>query len=1122
MTTQVIALGTPTSDTEDIIWTLDPRPAIADQFVDDTHWLGQIKLGRNNSSLISVRIFLTVGSVGALAGGGQDFTSEFENDGQLIFEASDGTILTLNGLLTDPTEPYQFAPPNDAEVRAFGAHVFDLADQAVTLTLTDEIAESEYILVTTTDLPQELSANQPGLNLRSRSAGQVVFNYNCGVGGTVNRLTFYTNRDDAEAGFGSSYLGLLDFADGASGTFTVNIIDQAFSEETDTYVNYTCTTGGVEVTGSPFRFQFPASAVAPTVTIAAVGTVDEGSTQALSAEVADGIYDTLAYAWTVESGGGSIGGTGASVTYTPPDVDIDTLVTVRCTVTASGTGTLAVDGTSDTALDEEDFTVIPLTTAPSFADDTGDAQDWIQGTAITPITVPVASGIPTPTYAAVGSLSAGISFNTSTRVISGTPTATGSSTITIRATNSEGSDDWSVAYTILTTSTSWTLIADATSGNTLAYTIIGLANGTVYEIEVRASNSQGDGPWSDGRQATPSADAVQPIIFATTRPETIINVESATPEITVESPSPDVIVNIPGIPVVVAEVFLRPGKPTILTLTEAGSHKMRITWEDSDQSGSHEIEYYDLRLRSGLEWTVIDRLSPDGEHAVRGLANDAEYDFQVRAVSDAGPSSWSDIRSAIPQASRVRTIGLKFMVNWDNRLWGITSFGQLYYSYDFTSGWIESSDIPDHHTPVTAMFIYRDGTGEPVIYVMTETGLWIHDLDNERFLLTDVRFPRIPDGGKGSMVWRGDLYIPQGTQVYRYGGGGTAVLSLVGPGREQGVPWPGESKIVKLEGTHNALLAAVQNTESEDPEGTSHIIAYDGVGWQSAWTPGEHEVLNDILVGTIYGDYSVWLAHGDDLSVIDLPRDIINPSHVSANRRYADSAFAITPWVNANEPELLKVALTIKAEAARLSETETLKVEYALDYDMDTWYTVKFVGTNNADPPVSTTYDVLDSNAMGAFLGDYDGDGDPVPRSQGLVSFNLKSDDSGFPVENESGEKANGIPFYAIRFRITGVSENTERSPHLNMIGVEFKRHLETQWGFQIQVDLSYSERGLSPAELRKELIKVAESDVLVPFSYVTEKGEDVTQYVDVQTSGLVEGSQGEAPVSDAIRMIQL
>ena len=548
------------------------------------------------------------------------------------------------------------------------------------------------------------------------------------------------------------------------------------------------------------------------------------------------------------------------------------------------------------------------TSAPSFSDDTGDDQDWTQGEVITSITVPAASGNPIPTYAVQGSLPDGIAFNSTTRVISGEPTSAGSGTITIRASNSEGDTDWTISYTTAAVAgVTWTLIADATSGSTLSYTITGLENGTIYEVQVRASNSEGNGIWSSSLMAAPTSSATLVIIQ-------------------------------PQIPVAEdGEVTLvRPGKARITLISEAGTHKLHVEWADPDEAGSHNIESYDIRLRSGIEWTIVDGLATDNEHTIRGLANDVEYDFQVRAVSDAGPGLWSDIYSAIPQAARVRTIGLKFMVNWDNRLWGITGFGQLYYTYDFTSGWIESSDIPDHHTPVTAMFIYRDPTGEPIIHVMTETGLWVHDLDNERFLLTDVRFPRIPDGGKGSTVWRGDLYIPQGTQVYRYSSNG--VLSLVGPGREQGVPWPGESKIVKLEGTHNALLAAVQNTEeTEDPVGTSHIIAYDGVGWQSEWTPGDHEVLNDVLVGTIYGDYSVWIGHGD-LSVIDLPRDIINPSHVSEERRYADSAFAITPWVNANEPELLKVALTVKAEAARLSETETLTIEYALDYDADTWH----------------------------------------------------------------------------------------------------------------------------------------------------------------------------------------
>ena len=68
------------------------------------------------------------------------------------------------------------------------------------------------------------------------------------------------------------------------------------------------------------------------------------------------------------------------------------------------------------------------------------------GTAITAITVPEADGTPEPTYAVEGVLPAGIAFDTATRVISGTPTATGNGTITIRASNSEGDADWTITY----------------------------------------------------------------------------------------------------------------------------------------------------------------------------------------------------------------------------------------------------------------------------------------------------------------------------------------------------------------------------------------------------------------------------------------------------------------------------------------------------------------------------------------------------------------------------------------------------------------------------------------------------------------------------------------------------
>lgn len=106
----------------------------------------------------------------------------------------------------------------------------------------------------------------------------------------------------------------------------------------------------------------------------------------------------------------------------------------------------ATDNDGATGSDTVTITVRALAlgdVAPSFTDNTGDEITGTVGTAIASVTVPAASGTPTPTYAVQGSLPAGLAFNTSTRVLSGTPTAAGSGTITIRATNSEGFDDWS-------------------------------------------------------------------------------------------------------------------------------------------------------------------------------------------------------------------------------------------------------------------------------------------------------------------------------------------------------------------------------------------------------------------------------------------------------------------------------------------------------------------------------------------------------------------------------------------------------------------------------------------------------------------------------------------------------
>ena len=168
----------------------------------------------------------------------------------------------------------------------------------------------------------------------------------------------------------------------------------------------------------------------PLKTVALIGTVGGTLTTALSAELA--VATPLKTVELIGSVGGTLATTlSATLTVTTP------LKTAALIGNVGGTLTTELSAALTVTVNLEE---------PAFADDAGDAQYWTIDTAITAITVPAASGNPVPTYAAVGALPAGVVFNTGTRVISGTPTQEASGTITVRATNPEGSDDWTVAY----------------------------------------------------------------------------------------------------------------------------------------------------------------------------------------------------------------------------------------------------------------------------------------------------------------------------------------------------------------------------------------------------------------------------------------------------------------------------------------------------------------------------------------------------------------------------------------------------------------------------------------------------------------------------------------------------
>ena len=216
---------------------------------------------------------------------------------------------------------------------------------------------------------------------------------------------------------------------------------------------------------------------------------------------------------------------------------------------------------------------------------------WSAAASATPQTAP---GAPTVSLITVGDGALAVSWSA--------PSEDGGSSITsydarhIRSDALDKTDD------------SWTERDGIWSSGPLQFTLSGLTNGVVYDVQVRAVNDAGDGPWS----AT----------------------ASATPQTVTDAPTIDVIT--------------------------PGDGALAVSWSAPSDTGGSAITSYDLRYirsdaldRSDDRWAVRDDIwtSGDLQYTLSGLTNGVGYDVQVRAVNDAGDGPWSATATDIPRTT---------------------------------------------------------------------------------------------------------------------------------------------------------------------------------------------------------------------------------------------------------------------------------------------------------------------------------------------------------------------------------------------------------------------------------------------------------------------------------------
>jgi hypothetical protein len=496
---------------------------------------------------------------------------------------------------------------------------------------------------------------------------------------------------------------------------------------------------------------------------------------------------------------------------------------------------------------------------------------------------------------------------------------------------------------------------------------------------------------------------------------------------------------------------------------------------------SEDAQIYKYNNTSGSWGSALDTTADQVTDSVAWV-DAAANSYLVFAHYDANGSNYTYYNgSSWTTASAAKAT--KYLTTWDERLWGISHAGKLWYATVIDTE-TDDAQLPLPAGSVTALFVARNAAGIPIIYAATTHGLFAHNADNAMWEATQMAFPVHPDNGKGTVRWRDSVYISSGNGLYKYiNGSNAAVITVTGPDRDDGLPSDRRGAIRYMAGSHNELLVGIDASAApatisatsfpyqwishhgarviEPTTGYSSILGYNDMGWEVKWQSSTSGLgIDSIHVSDAYSKYRVWWGHNNQVHFMELPKDIINPSEVG-DFSYATSATHETPWFNAGQSEVDKLALSLRIEAQDLTANETVKVEYATDYSES--YTTA-VGT-------------LDASTMGAASGTY------------TYTF---------------GSSA-GTVFRAIKFKLTlnrstATTTGLEKfeTPDVVSLTLEYRKKIAAKWGHTVDVDLTNEYRGNVPQDLRSNLVSAIESTTLVEFTFRDDSGGTRNYYVDV------------------------
>lgn len=337
--------------------------------------------------------------------------------------------------------------------------------------------------------------------------------------------------------------------------------------------------------------------------------------------------------------------------------------------------------------------------------------------------------------------------------------------------------------------------------------------------------------------------------------------------------------------------------------------------------------------------------------------------------------------------SQMTTENIKYMAMFDKRLIGIdAAYKKLWYSpRENIDGTLASFNLTGDYSVITKLFTGKllTGLGEPTIYFLADTGLFVIDFYTQTCYKMEVRYPAT-ENARAGMYWNSYLYIGTGSGIRRI----TPNLnSPWGPDQDDGLPADYQGYIYDMLGTSHWVVICVAG-------GTKDTILkrHESLGgWHQVYSSSSAIECVHYSPASVFAPGRLWFGDGTNVKYIQFPDKTHDITKVSGYKFCAAGTLYL--------PRLSSVSVVPKV---------ALKVQ-ALTKDLD--------GTNETVTPSYIVNDDIsmtggDWTALGAFSVD--------PRPSSAFASSL------------------GTSFYDIAIKLVFASSATAKAAKVKTFGLYF------------------------------------------------------------------------------------